>query len=335
MAELSGGITALAYVESPHHEDNGVQVIHIRFSDDYGATWSAEDTYIGGAAVSVGLPAGAGTSDAEGPGEVWLMVAPNGDLLMTCSHVDYTVSANGAYINRSTDGGQTWGGWSKIDFSDLTDDDLVDMPGDHTIVGSDIYASLIVLQDETWATTKVGLVKSTDNGTTWSYVSDIASFSDNILETGIEYIGSNTIIAVIRDTARREAYQRISTDLGSSWGTLTKITDRHVGIAGKPVLNTLAHLKGEANWWNDPILILEGFVHQVSGSSHPRRNCIWISLDAGQTWSFPFFIDSPSEDAGYGDIIYDPDNDQFVVVSYQGTLTAAVLKQYNLTISGV
>jgi hypothetical protein len=78
-----------------------------------------------------------------------------------------------------------------------------------------------------------------------------------------------------------------------------------------------------------------GFVHQTPGDWQDRRNCVWVSRDHGVTWSTPFYIDSRTPDGGYGDIFYDADNDQYVVVNYHGTPKAASLKQYRLTIAGV
>ena len=139
---------------------------------------------------------------------------------------------------------------------------------------------------------------------------------------------------MLRDMAHTHSYQSTSTDLGLTWSEPTDVTST-VGIAGRQRLYTRAQLKGQGNWWNDPVLIMEGFVHQVSGQSLSRRNAVWVSRDSGATWTTPFLIDSTTEDAGYGDIFYDADNDQYVVIVNQGTYYAASLKQYRLTIAGV
>jgi len=54
------------YRQGAQHAYDAASVFHIRFSTDQGATWTAEDTYIGGGAVA-GAPAAAAPSPAGMP----------------------------------------------------------------------------------------------------------------------------------------------------------------------------------------------------------------------------------------------------------------------------
>ena len=103
----SDNALVMAYYRAPHHALNGGD-LHIKFSNDDGATWTAEDTKIGGGTVS-GFPMNPpGLTGDQDAGEPWLYVAPNGDLLLHMWKVAYGVSSAGSWQSRSTDGGHTW-----------------------------------------------------------------------------------------------------------------------------------------------------------------------------------------------------------------------------------
>jgi hypothetical protein len=329
-------IVILAYREGSAHDVNDGE-LHIKFSDDYGATWSAEDTYLDGTAVT-NFPMNPTLGAGQDAGEPQLYIAPNGDLLIHMWRVDYGVSQGGTYQSRSTDGGRTWSTPALIDFGGIASDTDTFSTDDYFVLDGVIYAGART-HDADQSPSESMLIKSEDNGVTWEKVSTICANTEGAggtgaWEVGLEYIGDDTIIAELRMVDLTRAYQRISTDLGATWGTLTEVTST-IGIAARQRLYTRSHLKGADGWWKDSVLIMTGFVHQTPGSSTSRRNAIWISQDKGDTWSTPFYIDTTSEDAGYGDIFWNPLTSQFVVISYKGTLAEADLKQYNLTLGGV
>lgn len=337
MEVLPSGVVVMVYAGgSSHSIIDGV--IHIRFSDDYGATWSDEDKTLAGAAVT-GFPAyptGAAPGDDLSPVEPWLMQAPNGDLLMQCWKADiedYSTASGGSWQMRSTDGGSTWSSLAQINFVDIANDDLVFMTDDHFILDGVIYAGFREFQDQDSDPQRNGLVKSADNGATWTLVAYITDFSDNTIEVGFEYVGNNRIVAFIRGRSNAKTLYGVSDDLGATWD-LEEIHGT-TGIVGRPRIFTRAHLKGLDNWWIDNVLILVGFESITPGSWLDRRNAVWISQDRGETWDGPHYLDSMTDDAGYGDMIYDPINNLWVFVSYQGSTSAASLKQYNLEITGI
>lgn len=336
---LDTGIVVLVYLETTEHSDNTVEVVHIRFSNDDGITWTAEDTYLDGAPVSVGLPPGASTSDSYGPGDTYIWQAPNGDLYLHTWKVDYAPGGNmsGCWRTKSIDGGKAWGTWEQILFTGITNDDRAFITEQHFILNGVIYMTGREYQDNpdtNFNPVRNFLAKSTDNGSNWELVSYITSFAENTHEAAMEYIGNNTILVFMRDTNDTKSYKRTSTDMGASWGTLTEVQTALGGAIGRSRVYTRSHLKGAENWWQDHVLIMNGYLHD-NPTSYPRRNCVWISRDQGATWFGPFYIDVQTEDAGYGDIIYNPGTDQYIVVNYQGTLNEANLKQYNLSITGI
>jgi hypothetical protein len=78
------GVVVRTFREGSRHDSEEYGIIHISFSDDYGATWSATDTYIGGAAIP-GFPmrpAGAGnpSGNQRGPSHGILTLCPDSDV---------------------------------------------------------------------------------------------------------------------------------------------------------------------------------------------------------------------------------------------------------------
>lgn len=348
--ERSDGAWIMVYYRATGHATND-GALYIRFSDDYGVTWTAENTKLssdGGGAVSL-FPLNPTVSAGEDGFEPWLVALPTPDeFLLHTWRYDYTVSSGGTYQWRTTDGGVTWnseGGpiaWVNLLSAQnaktfATDQDV--------IVGSEVFVGARVYQDAT-DQDPVSLVvcSTTDDGasptgTSWTRLATLIHSYDlsshGTQEIGFTRVGSR-FLGIIRDTAAvTHTYAMWSTDLtATTWGSIEDWT-AELGIMARPRLYTRAQLKGQANWWNDPVLILTGFEHQTPGSSQDRRNAIWVSRDSGVLWDGPFYIDTTSADGGYSDIKYDPDGDQWVVVSYRGTLTAADLKVYRLSIDGI
>jgi hypothetical protein len=334
LIELSSGIWVLAYYEAEKHYTNDGE-LHLKFSDDYGATWSDEDKYLDGTAIS-GFPMNPPDCDAgEDAGEPWLILCDNGDLLIHMWHIDYGVTANGTYQSRSTDGGKTWSTPAQINFIGIVSDSLVFMTDDHFVYDGVIYAGARIHESTAQTNAKSVFVKSEDNGITWDYISDITDFVNYpTWEVGLEYIGNNKILAILRDVGLEKTYKRVSLDFGATWETIEDITTAF-NTVGRNRVYTRSHLHGSDNWWNDRVTIVVGFIQTVPGTSEGRRNCVWVSKDQGETWSGPFYLDAAIEDAGYSDILYDPVNNEYVVISYQGTQNDADLKQYNITIGGI
>lgn len=326
----------LIYRRATAHNATGAE-LEIRFSDDDGATWTAENTKLGGGAVT-NFPMEPPVGDISF-GLGWLMVTPNGALVinMTSANGTFGATVNDAYQSVSTDGGETWSSPAAV----VGDAGLLGKTlggnGDY-IANGYVYTNAADPSDYTdWSPSATRIMRTNDDGATWDTIGTMVATTDistGAFETGIVRVGTTRVLGVIRDMPHTNAYQRFSDDLGVTWGTIEDITST-AGILGMPRLYTRAWLKGQANWWKDPVVVMVGFVHQSPPSSQTRRNCVWVSRDHGATWSTPFYIDSTVEDAGYGDMFYDAGNDQYVVINYQGTLTAASLKQYRLSIAGI
>ncbi len=331
----SDGVLVMIYRRGSKHEVND-GALYIKFSDDDGATWSTENQTLAAVAVG-GFPMNPSTLTAgQDAGEPWLMIAPNGDLLCHMWRIDYGVSMGGTWQTRSTDGGENWSASTLVAFGHPTDaDTLIFATDDDFVWNQTIYAGARIYNNGADGTPSDSiLVKSDDNGVSWEYVSTIMADSESSggQEVGLEYVGNNTIIAMIRDNPHTNSYKRVSTDLGATWGTLTNVTSV-VGVAARQRVYTRSHLQGVAGWWKDPVLLMTGFVHQDPGDadSLERRNAVWVSPDRGATWDGPHYLNTTTDDGGYGDMFW-TGGDTYTVVSYAGTLAAASLIQYDLTI---
>jgi hypothetical protein len=314
---LSDGTLVMVYYHASGHAAND-GALHIRFSITDGLDWTSEDTYTDGTAVG-GFPMNpSNPSPGEDAGEPWLMVAPNGDLLLHMWRVQYGVTAHGTYQTRSTDGGRTWSTSAEIDWVEPVGDDYIFATDDDFVLDGVIYIAARVYIGVTPDQCRTTFDKSTDNGVTWHEVSSISQYGlgEDTQECGLEYVGSNTVVAVLRSLDDKHTYSTRSTDLGLTWEPLTEITAT-LPNSGRQRIRTRSHLMGLTNWWMDPVLIMNGFTQPTDGTSSPRRNCVWVSLDRGLTWCPPFYVDSADADGGYGDMFWDRTSERYAFVSYK------------------
>jgi hypothetical protein len=327
------------YRASGHATNDGA--IYIRMSGDNGATWSDENEDLAGSPIAL-FPLNPTVASGQDAFEPKLHLAPNGDLILRTWRYNFPSENGGSYQWRSSDGGGSWASeGGPIQYEGLTYTQNVRTyatDGDFTF-GSTIFAGARVYDDADQDPQSLVLTTSNDNGASWIRLSTVVApwelGGHGTGEMGITYLGSGRILAVIRDMADiRHTYERRSLDMGASWGALTDIT-ANVGVSGRQQIYHRAQLKGQANWWADPVLLMVGFEHEQPGSSLSRRNAVWVSRDFGDNWDGPFYLDAVSDDGGYGDIFYDAANDKWIVVSYRGTLMRADLKEYVLDIAGI
>lgn len=334
-ARRTDGVLLYIFRRGSSHTDSTSELDQ-RFSQDNGATWTSLNTKIGGGAIG-GMPLNPSTGNVS-YGEGRPIPMPNGDIVCLMWSVSGSSSSgtpHGTWISRSTDGGESWGSTSQINFGGgLTQDKVFATDGWFVDEGTgDVYTGARVYNAIPTTDSYVILVKSTDDGATWSYVSDITSAGSDTQEVGLERVGATNLIALVGSLNNDETIKATSSDMGLHW-SLTDVTATELGVSRRHNVYTKSRLQGLSNWWLDPKLIAVGFENQNPGSSQSRRNAVWLSDDSGANWKGPFYIDSTTEDAGYGDVFYDSDNDEWVVITYQGTLAAASLKQYRLSITG-
>lgn len=315
LIKLSNGVWIATYRQGASHGVDTDAVIHIRFSDDEGETWTDEDKTLAGANV-VGFP----YSPTYDPSEAMIIECPNGDLLLHTWDRDNEPGdiTHGTRQLRSTDNGLTWGDDHKIDYGGVANDDEWLSTQDYFIKNSVIYIGIWEMPSGGILQGTSYLAKSTDNGATWSKVSKISTVdTTQTNEVGIECF-NNTIIAVMRGVDEEHAYMRKSLDLGLNWESMIDITDQTEGNIIRPRI----YATGDENE-----LIIVGGIEPASGKRTPA---VWFSTDNGNTWTIPYLLDAyPNnpQDADYGDVLR-RNNGVYVVHNYFGTSAKSDVKQY-------
>ncbi|MDO8539418.1 MAG: sialidase family protein [Opitutaceae bacterium] len=297
-----------AYVRGNHHGGTDVtKRIHVRFSTDEGRTWTASDTLPSGQKAT-GLPLGPIEEKVEA-GELDLIECPSGDLLILVREMVAVPPTKGIGRPgkgmrqfRSTDGGKSWRDEGKPMSAAVGGGDYRSSL-DHCIIGRDIYTLMIVPAGG--PKNAVQLLKSTDNGHTWTRVSIINPGQEPIQETGLAHLGGTKLMAVGRTVAENATLLSTSDDLGRTWKPWTDISPQ-VGVTQQPNLVMLGDKPGR--------LYLVG---RLRTKETVQRNGIWWTDDAGRTWRGGVLDEKDFVDTGYGDMRRRSDG-AFVYVAYRG-----------------
>lgn len=318
-------VWVLCYAQSEAHHLLRWSQLHFRFSNDYGETWSEEDKWIDGTSV-LGAPMYAPTTvpgqSLRGPGEPWLYLCPNGDLLNHMWDSQYNVSNNGTYQSRSTDGGKTWSTPQKITFINntgisISSNDNIFSTDDDFVYNGVIYAGAreYLNYDTFDSEIRSWLIKSTDNGNTWELVSLLSEYDDITNEYGLEYVGNDTIVSCVREFVGPPAFYTKSLNLGKTWASLTDVSSIY-GTWSRQRVKTRSNVKSKVGYYRDPVVFCHGFIHVNGGNSHPRRIAVWVSKDSGETFTGPLYLKDQGYDGGYGDFLYNPIKGEYVTVQY-------------------
>jgi hypothetical protein len=294
---------------------------HISFTTDYGTNWTADDVFTDASPVT-GFP-------IVNVGQGLLILAPNGTLIYF-----YVYAEGGGTLKKtSTDGGKTWSAASALSVSGISAGEMINtFATDHAFVYNGvIYVSCIHYYDANYDV----LIKSTDNGVTWTYLSRIGGAGLTTGEAGIVYLGSDHILAMLRmSNPGNPTIMKIthSYDMGLTWST--PVVFPGFSLGGRLHLWTRKQLKGEANWWTDTVLIMSGFIYPYGDQ---RQNSMWVSLDSGVTWQPRATLDDVMtvDTGGYGDTFWNPNTSEYVTVQAHGSEVSSEIKQYNVAITGI
>jgi hypothetical protein len=345
VAEAVQGWWVRVEYEASGHATNDGQLA-IAYSDDEGQSWTAKNTDLDGNAVA-GFPLNpAGLAAGEDAFEPKLYgPLANGDILLHSWRYNHPTSGSGTNQWRSSDGGITWVDEGQINFVGLSDaDDDLAYATDDYFIGPDgaLYAGVRVYGDQDQDPSAVGVIRSRDAGATWEYLSTIVAKTalggHGTQELSLTYVedgqGNGEVVALIRDTGTvTHTYKATSDDLCETWTAISDVT-AELGIFSRMRFWTRAELRGLPRPELDPVAVGIGFIHQTPGSSTNRRIAVAVTRDRFETFD-TFYIDTASEDGGYGTLRWSALTSEWVALNYRGTLTAADTKQYRLTIDGI
>lgn len=351
---LNNGNLIRTFKHGAAHNLEAYAIIQTSFSDDDGLTWTDPDVLLGGGSVT-GIPlrpvgAGNPSGNTRGPVHCILTACPNGDIIGHMWSSNYTDDQDGGWQVRWIGGMNGTGtGWEtpvKIVFDDPYD--LIDgLDGDKLYFGED----RVVLDSTIYATVRYDsredasayggvrehhfLSKSLDNGENWTIISQINLGTDDPIpngscETSLEYVGNGTFIILMRMGQLKDAYfyqcpQGSFGDNNCTW-TYEEVSAQ-LGLAshehlGRTMMYTRAHLQGESNWWEDRVLIIQGYKGGFDNISTGTRHNIAItgiiqSYNPVVVQWYPWTpVADVGYDGGYGDI-YHRSGDTYPYLSYR------------------
>lgn len=293
------GYWMMIYKRSPYHNiQDTIGMTHIRFSADEGVTWSKEDTLEDGVTPVDGLPTAYHAGNSNQGGGILFTCPGTSDIIL---HNFETGSANGGtYQYRSTDAGITW-----VDEGRVVNDYYMIGEEDYTIVGDSIFVIFRDITNPVLERTRCLL--STDNAVTWSIHSTVSPITIDANESGIEWVGGDTLVVVARGSvpADTNTYQYNSYDRGLTWSAPI-IRNNPLGLFQKPTLKMFGDN-----------LFLFG---RDNAYTNAYFTAVSISRDRGATWSELYRVDPwDYQDAAYCDIFEFAGG--YYLVSYRGIPT--------------
>lgn len=278
--------------------------LHIRFSSDQGLTWTAEDTYTNGSAVT-GFPI---LPPVDEMGGCEIAKAANSDLLIIVRDGS-GANRNGSWLFRSTTSGAGWTSQGKIN----ADNTLI-MGGQIILIGSTLYATFTVDADANGATPyAVHLYKSVDHGVTWTFVAEVIAAATGANESSIVSTGGNNLLVIARSDSEATTYKATSTDLGATWSAPSSIGSL-VGVIQRPKLRYVGSR-----------LYLFGR-DQLTASD--LFTVVWYSDDDGVSWNHQLWLNETTlTDTGYCDML-PRTNGNLYLLTYEGTQNTASIYEY-------
>lgn len=234
--KMNDGNWMVVWKEGADHSDYAGAAAHynIAFSNDEGATWTDNNEYFGGGAVT-GFPLVPPTG-STGFVDSNLIKCPNGDLVIIAQNRG---SNPGVWNNvnfsqhqyRSTDNGQTWtyefDFCEEIGFTTTADKAKIQGNYENMVVGSTVYIILCQIRTNL-DDTRISLYKSTDNCATYSLVSHPVEYdeaSPDCTESSIADLGNGIFFCVFRTQNLAQAVWKRSEDFGLTWGALTEFSE--------------------------------------------------------------------------------------------------------------
>ena len=200
---------------------------------------------------------------------------PNGDIEIFYTRYDSgsDIFYDPSMVSRSTDNGETW--------SEFTS--AVSPLDEHQVM----WQEIIIENDVYLATSKCKFYKSSDNGSSWTFISNITEGVDGSWnEPGLVYLENGEFVCVLRDGNKECTLQRRSTNWGQTWTTDGYIkSDGSVNPDKSAGTNVVLH---QCLMWNkDKNGNDLGYVYMKAAlypGSYPRDEYAYISTNNCSSW---------------------------------------------------
>jgi len=247
LLNMSNGNWLIAYGNGTSHDDTNMFVEGM-ISTDLGHTWSSVFT--------IKTSVLGKTSDAE------LALTENGTVICTFRQGN----SDNAGWSVSYDNGTTWHYKGVIDSGDLFH--ISDM----VVVNNVVYGCGYDLQGDH----HMALYKTTDNGSSWSLVTDITGEEAND-EWGFIALNDTHWIGVAREyPSDGDTWQFETNDSGLTWENFTERSAEFTGEVHSPEFNWLNRDQG--------VIILHGRLAYDFPAPYYISTTYWISDDNCSTW---------------------------------------------------
>lgn len=342
--ETAAGYWMAVWVEGTNHSDynSASHYVNIHFSDDEGATWSDNNEYIGGAAIT-GFPLVPPGGSSTGFVDFTIIRCPNDDLVIIAQDRGSNPTVwNGVNFSqhqyRSTDDGQTW--TYEYDFCEeiglVTTADKAKIQGlfENMVVGSTVYITLCQIRADL-DDTRISLYSSTDNCTNWSLVSHPVEYDEldpDATASAIAHLGGGKFMCVLRTQDLGSGFMKTSPDNGVTWGAAEEFDVQlgYVGIHDPKVKNYtnffLMYGRDNKKIINDPT------------AARFMRNSWWTTTDLFSTsarrhYLDPFYAGTGAVnggDAGYTRAMQKSDG-TFLFFGYYGDNFTALIYKYDVS----
>lgn len=336
--KTANGYWGLCWVEGTQHVGGSTTDwrLNIAFSNDEGATWTSNNTYIGGGSIAA-FPLQKQNVSAAVVNECQVILCQNGDLVL----IAFERSASWTTVThtqwRSTDNGASW----SVDQNFCTaigaaDHTKIQAVYEHLVTGDTIYLTLMEMRaglDDT----RIRLYKTTDNCETYTFVSNVVEFDEanpDCTESSIADLGNGRFFGVMRTQNLGSAVWKISEDFGVTWGALTEFSS---------VLGYVGVHQPRVQKFRDFYILMGRDSKPIPGDPTGYlfdRTAFWVSTDlfvtARRQYLDPYYAGNGDDagDSGYGRGLvkengdwvffgyYGPSGDQAMLYKYEVGNTA-------------
>lgn len=343
--KMADGNWMAVWLEGTFHSDynSATHTVNIHFSNDEGVTWTDNNEYFGGGAVT-GFPLIPPGGTATGFVDFCLFVAPNDDVILIAQNRG---SNPGVWNNvnfsqhqyRSTDHGATWA--YEADFCTLIGEGAsaatkAKIQGlfETMIIGNDVYCILCQIRTDL-DDTRIRIYKTTDNATTWSFVSNPIEYDEvnpDCTESALAHLGNGKVICVFRTQDLGQALWKLSFDYALTWGVVTEFSEQlgYVGLH-QPRIKAFSNFFLAMGRDNKKIL-------GDPDAYYFQRNSWWTTDDLFATpcdryYLDPYYVGNGTindGDAGYTRAVQ-KNNGSFMFFGYYGINDAALIYKYDVS----